>query len=184
MRRCTRPICVAPTNPAAQAPRPLSPASRLLHKHRRYRASCRRWLASEGARKDSIRLKGLFAGKEALGCCALSSGCCRGAATAAPGPCARPAEAPEPPPWWAATAMAWPLQLPPDRRLRTRAAQRVTESGAPMSTEFFWRLPLGTDGPQLSTDKHNRGNPHPRACLFYPSPSPRDRPKSRIPSSS
>ena len=23
-----------------------------------------------------------------------------------------------------------------------------------MSTEFFWRLPLGTDGPQLSTDKH------------------------------
>ncbi|PJY93602.1 LLM class flavin-dependent oxidoreductase [Pseudomonas donghuensis] len=27
-----------------------------------------------------------------------------------------------------------------------------------MSTEFFWRLPLGTDGPQLSTDKHNRGS--------------------------
>lgn len=29
-----------------------------------------------------------------------------------------------------------------------------------MSTEFFWRLPLGTDGPQLTTDKHTRGNPH------------------------
>lgn len=28
-----------------------------------------------------------------------------------------------------------------------------------MTTEFFWRLPLGTDGPQLSTDRHNRGNP-------------------------
>ncbi|MEN5200059.1 LLM class flavin-dependent oxidoreductase [Pseudomonas wadenswilerensis] len=27
-----------------------------------------------------------------------------------------------------------------------------------MSTEFFWRLPLGTDGPQLSTDNHNRGS--------------------------
>ena len=27
-----------------------------------------------------------------------------------------------------------------------------------MSTEFFWRLPLGTDGPQLSTDQHNRGS--------------------------
>lgn len=27
-----------------------------------------------------------------------------------------------------------------------------------MSTEFFWRLPLGTDGPQLTTDKHNRGS--------------------------
>lgn len=27
-----------------------------------------------------------------------------------------------------------------------------------MSTEFFWRLPLGTDGPQLSTDRHNRGS--------------------------
>lgn len=28
-----------------------------------------------------------------------------------------------------------------------------------MSTEFFWRLPLGTDGPQLNTDRHNRGAP-------------------------
>lgn len=37
-----------------------------------------------------------------------------------------------------------------------------------MSTEFFWRLPLGTDGPQLSTDKHNRGNPHPRAGHIAP----------------
>ena len=27
-----------------------------------------------------------------------------------------------------------------------------------MSTEFFWRLPLGTDGQQLSTDLHNRGS--------------------------
>lgn len=27
-----------------------------------------------------------------------------------------------------------------------------------MSTEFFWRLPLGTDGQQLSTDQHNRGS--------------------------
>ncbi|MDG9883526.1 LLM class flavin-dependent oxidoreductase [Pseudomonas sp. GD04058] len=27
-----------------------------------------------------------------------------------------------------------------------------------MTTEFFWRLPLGTDGPQLTTDKHNRGS--------------------------
>ncbi|WP_372439118.1 LLM class flavin-dependent oxidoreductase, partial [Pandoraea sputorum] len=28
-----------------------------------------------------------------------------------------------------------------------------------MSTVFFWRLPLGTDGPQLNTANHNRGNP-------------------------
>ncbi|OLS63794.1 LLM class flavin-dependent oxidoreductase [Pseudomonas putida] len=27
-----------------------------------------------------------------------------------------------------------------------------------MTTEFFWRLPLGTDGPQLTTDQHNRGS--------------------------
>ncbi|MCR4539155.1 LLM class flavin-dependent oxidoreductase [Pseudomonas sp. 18.1.10] len=27
-----------------------------------------------------------------------------------------------------------------------------------MSTEFFWRLPLGTDGQQLSTDLHTRGS--------------------------
>ncbi len=27
-----------------------------------------------------------------------------------------------------------------------------------MSTEFFWRLPLGTDGQQLSTDLHDRGS--------------------------
>jgi alkanesulfonate monooxygenase len=26
-----------------------------------------------------------------------------------------------------------------------------------MSTEFFWRLPLGSDGPQLALDKNNRG---------------------------
>jgi alkanesulfonate monooxygenase len=26
-----------------------------------------------------------------------------------------------------------------------------------MSTEFFWRLPLGSDGPQLAADKNNRG---------------------------
>ncbi|MBD1550588.1 LLM class flavin-dependent oxidoreductase [Pseudomonas typographi] len=26
-----------------------------------------------------------------------------------------------------------------------------------MSTEFFWRLPLGSDGPYLATDKNNRG---------------------------
>lgn len=28
-----------------------------------------------------------------------------------------------------------------------------------MSTEFFWRLPLGSDGPYLATDKNNRGAP-------------------------
>jgi len=28
-----------------------------------------------------------------------------------------------------------------------------------MSTEFFWRLPLGSDGPDLSTDKNSRGAP-------------------------
>jgi alkanesulfonate monooxygenase len=26
-----------------------------------------------------------------------------------------------------------------------------------MSTEFFWRLPLGSDGPQMALDKNNRG---------------------------
>ncbi len=37
-----------------------------------------------------------------------------------------------------------------------------------MSTEFFWRLPLGTDGPQLSTDNHNRGNPRHRPGHIAP----------------
>jgi len=37
-----------------------------------------------------------------------------------------------------------------------------------MTTEFFWRLPLGTDGPQLSTDRHNRGNPQHRAGNIAP----------------
>jgi L-threonylcarbamoyladenylate synthase len=37
-----------------------------------------------------------------------------------------------------------------------------------MTTEFFWRLPLGTDGPQLTTDKHNRGNPQYRPGHIAP----------------
>ncbi|WP_054891491.1 LLM class flavin-dependent oxidoreductase [Pseudomonas sp. NBRC 111143] len=37
-----------------------------------------------------------------------------------------------------------------------------------MSTEFFWRLPLGTDGPQLSTDRHNRGAPRHRPGNIAP----------------
>ncbi|MBA6115156.1 LLM class flavin-dependent oxidoreductase [Pseudomonas sp. NC26] len=37
-----------------------------------------------------------------------------------------------------------------------------------MTTEFFWRLPLGTDGPQLSTDRHNRGNPQHRPGNIAP----------------
>ena len=37
-----------------------------------------------------------------------------------------------------------------------------------MTTDFFWRLPLGTDGPQLSTDRHNRGNPHHRPGNIAP----------------
>ncbi|AVK73788.1 hypothetical protein D3X12_18635 [Pseudomonas protegens] len=51
---------------AAQGSRPCSPASRLLPRqtYRRGR-SCRSWLASEGGRKSSTRLKGLFAGKPA-----------------------------------------------------------------------------------------------------------------------
>jgi len=39
-----------------------------------------------------------------------------------------------------------------------------------MSTEFFWRLPLGSDGPQLALDKNNRG-----AAVHRPATSRRAR---------
>lgn len=45
-----------------------------------------------------------------------------------------------------------------------------------MSTEFFWRLPLGTDGPQLSTDKHNRGSAHHRPGHIAPGRLPNGEP--------
>lgn len=45
-----------------------------------------------------------------------------------------------------------------------------------MSTEFFWRLPLGTDGPQLTTDKHNRGNPDYRPGNIAPGRLPNGEP--------
>jgi len=45
-----------------------------------------------------------------------------------------------------------------------------------MPTEFFWRLPLGTDGPQLSTDKHNRGSAQYRPGNIAPGRLPNGEP--------
>lgn len=45
-----------------------------------------------------------------------------------------------------------------------------------MSTEFFWRLPLGSDGPYLATDKNNRGAPVHRPGNIAPGRLPNGEP--------
>jgi len=45
-----------------------------------------------------------------------------------------------------------------------------------MSTEFFWRLPLGSDGPQLASDKNNRGSAQYRPGNIAPGRLPNGEP--------
>ncbi len=45
-----------------------------------------------------------------------------------------------------------------------------------MSTEFFWRLPLGSDGPHLALDKNNRGAPIHRPGNIAPGRLPNGEP--------
>ena len=77
-------------------------------------------------------------------------------------------------------------QTKPDTQLATSSAERCTGCGNPLALDQRYCLNCGKrrGGPRVDYDKYLGGEPPQEPpCLLYTSPSPRDRTRSRMPSS-